>query len=304
MGQPITVVEKPSASNPAILRLETNRPLSGMGHERYREPPSELLQRPVDELARRLFAAGGVEGVHINGSVVTVTLRGGRTGDGLGDIVRELFLHYGETPTETVAVPLSDADATPDMLTDSGDAPSAQASADDAPAPDRPAAEDDAADQQVPGIPNAELAPEAPAPATDGVPVADESAAVDAGGTGVEDTDTSAVSEREPSAADPADLEAARASAAPTAPSAPGAGGGGDAVPEAGDGGPVVEEGPTGTGAGHRADAPAEVAPTPTPDVQRPEAEPLEADADEVVAGDATVPDPDAGPGGDETTAS
>lgn len=96
MGQPITVVEKRSASNPAVLRFETNRPLSGVGHERYTEPPGELLQRPVDELARRLFAAGGVQSVHINGSVVTVTLGGGRTGDGLADIVRGLFLHYGD----------------------------------------------------------------------------------------------------------------------------------------------------------------------------------------------------------------
>lgn len=95
MGQPITVVEKPSATNPAILRFETNRPLSGMGHEPYTQPPSDLLDRPVDELARRLFAAGGVERVHINGSVVTVTLGGGQTGDGLGDVIRELFLHYG-----------------------------------------------------------------------------------------------------------------------------------------------------------------------------------------------------------------
>lgn len=97
MGQPITVIEKPS-SNPAVLRLETNRPLSGMGHERYAEPPSELLRRPVDELARRLFAAGGVEGVHINGSVVTVTLGGGQTGAGLADVVRGLFRYYGDEP--------------------------------------------------------------------------------------------------------------------------------------------------------------------------------------------------------------
>ena len=92
MGQPITVVEKPS-SNPAVLRFETNRPLSGMGHERYTEPPPSCSTRPVDELARRLFAAGGVESVHINGSVVTVTLGGGHTGaTGLADIVRGLFL--------------------------------------------------------------------------------------------------------------------------------------------------------------------------------------------------------------------
>jgi hypothetical protein len=95
MGQPITVVEKPS-SNPAILRLETNRPLSGMGHERYSEPPSELLDKTVDELARRLFAAGGVEYVHINGNVVTVRLGGGQKGEGLADVVRHLFRHYGD----------------------------------------------------------------------------------------------------------------------------------------------------------------------------------------------------------------
>src|SRR3546814_13087081 len=87
MGQPITVLEKPS-SNPAILRFETNRPLSGMGHEPYNETHSELLVRPVDELARRLFAAGGGERGHINGAVITVTLGGGQTGAGPGDLVR------------------------------------------------------------------------------------------------------------------------------------------------------------------------------------------------------------------------
>ena len=63
-------------------------------------------ERPVDELARRLFAAGGVEKIHINGSVVTVTLGGGQTGAGLGDVVRDLFLHYGDAspvPTEAPA---------------------------------------------------------------------------------------------------------------------------------------------------------------------------------------------------------
>jgi hypothetical protein len=99
MGQPITVVEKAS-SNPAMLRFETNRPLSGMGHERYLEPPDPLLRRPVDEIARRLFAAGGVTAVHINGSMITVTLGPGRTGEGLGDIVRSLFIHYGPAATE------------------------------------------------------------------------------------------------------------------------------------------------------------------------------------------------------------
>ena len=116
MGQPITVVEKHS-NNPAVLRFETNRPLSGMGHERYSEPPSEMLDRPVDELARRLFAAGGVEYVHINGSVVTVRLGGGQTGEGLADVVRGLFLYYGDVSSDSADV-VSDAPAAVAAVTD------------------------------------------------------------------------------------------------------------------------------------------------------------------------------------------
>jgi hypothetical protein len=156
MGQPITVLETKSATNPAVRRFETNRPLSGMGHERYEGPPSELLQRPVDELARRLFAAGGVERIHINGSVVTVTLGGGQTGDGLGDIVRELFLHYGDTPEAPLTAPADEGDTTPEMLSDTALAPAAVAAADDAPAPDRPGAAP-TAEQTIEGIPEPEV---------------------------------------------------------------------------------------------------------------------------------------------------
>jgi hypothetical protein len=139
MGQPITVVEKPS-SNPAVLRFETNRPLTGMGHERYTEPPSELRVKTGDELARRLFAAGGIETVHINGSVVTVTLSGGRTGAGLGDIVRSLFLHYGDQSAEPAAPSADDADKAPETLADTSDAPAAQEA--DPPAAAEPAVAD------------------------------------------------------------------------------------------------------------------------------------------------------------------
>ena len=140
MGQPITVVEKPS-SNPAVLRFETNRPLSGMGHERYTEPPGELRDKTVDELARRLFAAGGIETIHINGSVITVTLSGGRTGAGLGDVVRSLFLHYGDQTAEPVAPPADDADKAPETLAHSSDAPAAQ-EADPPAAAEVPASDD------------------------------------------------------------------------------------------------------------------------------------------------------------------
>lgn len=143
MGQPITVVEKPS-SNPAVLRFETNRPLTGMGHERYTSAPDEMLDKTGPELARRLFAAGGIESVHLNGSVVTVTLSGGRTGAGLGDIVRSLFLHYGDQPDVPAATPPDEADATPEALADTADAPAAQEA--DEPAAAEPVVEDPAVD--------------------------------------------------------------------------------------------------------------------------------------------------------------
>jgi hypothetical protein len=135
MGQPITVVEKPS-SNPAVLRFETNRPLSGMGHERYTEPPSDLRRKAGDELARRLFAAGGVESVHINGSVVTVTLAGGRRGEGLADVVRQLFRHYPDEPAPPASPPTDEGSRTPEATADPGETEAAREAEEPAPADD------------------------------------------------------------------------------------------------------------------------------------------------------------------------
>jgi hypothetical protein len=93
MGQPITVVEKPSP-RPGVARFETNRSLTGMGHERYGSAEDILADRPVDELARRLFATSGVDSVHVNGSVVTVHLTGSVESGQLLDVIRGLYIHY------------------------------------------------------------------------------------------------------------------------------------------------------------------------------------------------------------------
>src|SRR3954469_2898090 len=95
MGQPITVVEKHS-HRPGVLRFEINRPLSGMGHERYLAGKVIEGNRPPDELARRLIDQGGVDAVHIYDNMITVDLSKGATGDGLIDVIRELFLFYRE----------------------------------------------------------------------------------------------------------------------------------------------------------------------------------------------------------------
>ena len=93
MGQPITVVQK-ATTNPGVVRFETNRSLTGMGHERYVIRQQIPGHRPPDELARRLFAQSGVEAVHVYSNVITVNLAAGASSDGLLEIVEELFIHY------------------------------------------------------------------------------------------------------------------------------------------------------------------------------------------------------------------
>jgi hypothetical protein len=93
MGQPVTVIEK-HARRGGIVRFELNRVLTGTGHEIYRSGTEVEGTRPPDELARRLFAHGGVETVSINGSVVTVDLRKGGSAEGMKEIIEDLYTYY------------------------------------------------------------------------------------------------------------------------------------------------------------------------------------------------------------------
>ena len=101
MGQPVTVIERPS-SRPGVVRFEINRSLTGMGHEYYDGPPPEARIRPPDELARRLFASGRIDGMHINSNVITLDMSKGADTAGLRQIIEDLFIHYRpgvEVPT-------------------------------------------------------------------------------------------------------------------------------------------------------------------------------------------------------------
>ncbi len=100
MGQPIIVNEKPSVTHPGMVRFETNRALTGMGHERYPSREAAVGTRPPDELARRLFDHGGVGAVHINGNIITVDLAKGGTTDGMSEVIHDLYLFYREGVTE------------------------------------------------------------------------------------------------------------------------------------------------------------------------------------------------------------
>lgn len=144
MGQSVNVVAKHS-SNPEILRFEINRSLTGMGHERYRSLDDIVLDRPVDRLARRLLEHGGVDGVHVNSSMITVDLAGGYVGDGLQQIIEDLFRFYPDAP--------------------GADEPTTEVAAEDAPVAQEPLTGDDTELREAPEAAAATGASEFDAPA-------------------------------------------------------------------------------------------------------------------------------------------
>lgn len=93
MGQSITVVQKPTTTA-GVLRFETNRSLTGMGHERYLRGEEVTGHRPPDELARRLFERGGVDAIHVYSNVITVDLAEEGDGAAMLEVIHDLFIHY------------------------------------------------------------------------------------------------------------------------------------------------------------------------------------------------------------------
>lgn len=118
MGQPVAVVEKPT-SRPGVVRLEANRSLTGMGHERFTAPEQAVGPRPAAELARRLFATGRVDAVHIYQNVATIDVKKGYTTDGLADVFENLYIYWVpgreppvlEAPAEEAPAPAAGGDA-------------------------------------------------------------------------------------------------------------------------------------------------------------------------------------------------
>jgi len=170
MGQPIVVVEKPS-TNRGMVRFETNRALTGMGHELYGAGDEIRGNRPPDELARRLLAHESVHGVHINGSVVTVDLAKGHTSEGLKEIIEDLYIFYPETAEEEGGA----------VEPHEGEADLADAAAPEMAAEPETVADEDADDApdpvHEPAVPAEEAAAEADAAAEAQEPAADETAA-------------------------------------------------------------------------------------------------------------------------------
>jgi hypothetical protein len=93
MGMLITVTEKPSARH-GVVRFETNRALTGMGHERYRSEADIISDRPSDLVAKVLLEHGDAAGIHIHGNQITVELRPGGSPAGMAELIGDVFIHY------------------------------------------------------------------------------------------------------------------------------------------------------------------------------------------------------------------
>ena len=89
----MSVIEKPSA-NHGVVRFETNRSFTGMGHERYESGQEILGDRPPDAIARLLLDTGRVDRVHVYAQTITATLHSGATSEGLKELIEDLFIHY------------------------------------------------------------------------------------------------------------------------------------------------------------------------------------------------------------------
>jgi len=76
------------------VRFEINRSITGMGHERYGAAPGPEMDRPCDEVARRLFDHTGGEYVHINSNVITVNMSFGGDDSALSETIESLFTYY------------------------------------------------------------------------------------------------------------------------------------------------------------------------------------------------------------------
>jgi len=94
MGQPVTVIQKTS-SKPGVQRFEINRSITGMDHERFDSSEEILGDRPPDQLARSIFALGGVDKITMNSNVITLDLgKGGVDSNKIMALIVDLFTYY------------------------------------------------------------------------------------------------------------------------------------------------------------------------------------------------------------------
>ena len=93
MGQLVAVEQKAGGAS-TVVRFETNRSLTGSGHERFTSAAEAKGPRPAAVIARRFFEAGHVSWVHVYGNCITASLEAGASQASLNDIVRDLYQYW------------------------------------------------------------------------------------------------------------------------------------------------------------------------------------------------------------------
>lgn len=93
MGQ-LVAVEQKAGGVSTVVRFETNRSLTGSGHERFTAASQAKGPRPAAVIARRFFESGHVSWVHVYGNIITASLEVGASQAGLNEIVRDLYQYW------------------------------------------------------------------------------------------------------------------------------------------------------------------------------------------------------------------
>ncbi len=93
MGQLVAVEQKAGGAS-TVVRFETNRSLTGSGHERFTSATEAKGPRPAAVIARRFFEAGHVSWVHVYGNCITASLEAGASQASLNEIVRDLYQYW------------------------------------------------------------------------------------------------------------------------------------------------------------------------------------------------------------------
>ena len=93
MGQLVAVEQKAGGAS-TVVRFETNRSLTGSGHERFTSAAEAKGPRPAAVIARRFFEAGHVSWVHVYGNCITASLEAGASQASLNEIVRDLYQYW------------------------------------------------------------------------------------------------------------------------------------------------------------------------------------------------------------------
>ena len=93
MGQLVAVEQKAGGAS-TVVRFETNRSLTGSGHERFTSAAEAKGPRPAAVIARRFFESGHVSWVHVYGNCITASLEAGASQASLNEIVRDLYQYW------------------------------------------------------------------------------------------------------------------------------------------------------------------------------------------------------------------